>query len=83
MLLKLQLGLGMLFFPSRYTGLWSLKRRSVLQREIVSYYQYRIFTCSFLLSSSLSLRDFSRNDSNSTSFSCKNELLLSTEIDKL
>ena len=63
---------------------FELYRRWVpLQREIVSYYQYRIFTCSFLLSSSLSLRDFSRNDSNSTSFSCKNELLLSTEIDTL
>ena len=63
---------------------FELYRRWVpLQREIVSYYQYQIFTCSFLLSSSLSLRDFSRNDSNSTSFSCKNELLLSTEIDKL
>ena len=30
-LLKLQLGLGMLFFPSHYSGLWSLKRRSVKQ----------------------------------------------------
>lgn len=51
-------------------------RVTAFRHYIHKFYRYWIFTCNFLLSSSLSLRDFSRNDSNSTSFSCKNELLL-------